>query len=240
MNILYAGDSYVGGPANYLLGILRFLKASFVHVPPGKKLEPSVLRKRFDAVILSDFPHKNLPRASEKLLVGQVQSGAGLLMVGGWASFSGPYGKWRGSAVEKLLPVRCLSRDDRRNEFSGLTVLKGKNHVLLKGLSFDPPPVICGLNEARVKETGEVILTAQAIAGFEKFPLLVIEKNSVRRIAALMTDCAPHWCGGLVDWGKRRRILSVSRHIHIEIGESYVRFLSSLIKWAADQNKSRS
>ena len=129
MNILYAGDSPVGGPANYLLGILRYLKANVTHIPPGKMLKPSVLRKHFNAIILSDFSRRNLPAVSEKRMVEQVKSGTGLLMVGGWASFSGLNGRWRGSAIEQLLPVRCLPKDDRRNVSSGLFIMKKKSDV---------------------------------------------------------------------------------------------------------------
>ena len=56
------------------------------------------------------------------------------------------------------------------------------------------------------------------------------EKN---RTAALATDLAPHWCGGLVDWGKRRLKLKVTGKIQIEVGDLYVEFVSSLIKWTA-------
>src|SRR4051812_29833867 len=103
MKVLYAGDSPAGGPANYLLGVLRNVKADVCHLPPSEILYPSYLKKHFDAVIFSDYSRNRLPAASEKLLLGQVRSGTGFLMVGGWGSFSGPFGGWKGSSIEKIL-----------------------------------------------------------------------------------------------------------------------------------------
>lgn len=238
MRILYAGDSPAGGPANYLLGILRYLKADFVHVPPGKILKESLTKRRFDAFILSDYSRRNVPAASERRVVEQVKSGSGLLMVGGWASFSGPFGGWRGSLMEKLLPVTCLNRDDRVNFPGGAWILEKRRHAMFRGISFKNPPVICGLNRVRPKKGARVILSARRTVrrgGFQtrpmEFPLLIID--SAQRIAALTTDLAPHWCGGLVDWGSRRKKLPVTSQIAVEVGERYVDFVSRIVRWLA-------
>jgi len=231
LNILYAGDSPVGGPANYLLGILKFLEAKVTHIPPGKILKPRFLKKNYGAIILSDFSRKDLSPVSERLIAEQVKSGAGLLMVGGWGSFSGPFGKWRGSLIEKLLPVSCLPKDDRRNIWSGLTIVQKAKHPILGNLIFTNPPVLCGLNEVRTKNEGKVILAARTIAGAKEYPLLIIDRDPKKRIAAFTTDFAPHWCGGLVDWGSKRKTLKVSDTIQIEVGNNYIRLASSLILW---------
>jgi len=245
MKILYAGDSPVGGPANYLLGVLRSLKASVVHVPPVKKLRPVLFRQKYDAFLLSDFSRKNVPQASEKAIVEQVKRGAGLMMVGGWGSFSGPFGHWRGSLVEKILPVQCLSRDDRLNFPGGAFIVEKEKHPMFRGIRFNHPPVICGLNQVRPKKSNLVILTARRVfwsplpqwgrglGEGKEYPLLVIDRDPQKRIAALTTDLAPHWCGGLVDWGRRRMSLRVKDKIQIETGDLYVRFVSSLLKWLA-------
>lgn len=224
--ILYAGDSAVGGPANYLLAILKHLGIRFVHVPPSRKL---VLKERFDAFILSDFPRKNLSRDSEKRLCGQVSGGSGLLMIGGWASYSGPFGGWQGSQVEKLLPVQCASGDDRLN-FPGGALLNLKSRDSMFGrFSFSNSPVICGMNQVRVKKSGRVLLTARRLTDQRHFPLLVVDEE--RPIAALTTDLAPHWCGGMVDWGRKSRKLPVTLKIEVEVGETYVRFVEAIISW---------
>jgi len=76
-------------------------------------------------------------------------------------------------------------------------------------------------------------LTAREVLGRKEHPLLIVDSDSTRRIAAFTTDLAPHWSGGLLDWGKKRVKLSVKKGISIEVGEQYVRFVSSLLKWLA-------
>lgn len=243
MRILYAGDSPVGGSANYLVGIFSSLRADFLHIPPSQSLRPALFRKRFDAVILSDFSHSRLLLASEKVLVKQVKDGTGLLMVGGWASFSGPRGGWKDSLVEACLPIRCLSRDDRVHLPGGAIIVPKIQHPMIQRLHVEKFPVICGLNEFLPKEKSCVLLTARKILAesllraspprlrldSKEYPLLVI--HSQERTAALATDLAPHWCGGLVDWGRRRMRIRVKGNISIEIGDLYFRFVSVLLRW---------
>ena len=163
LRILYAGDSPAGGPANYLLGILKSLKARVLHIPPDQKLDARFLKSHFDAILLSDYSKKQLPAASERVLVRQVEAGSGLLMVGGWGSFSGPYGGWKGSRMESLLPVTCLSRDDRKNFPGGAHVVLKRPHAMLDAISFKNPPAVLGLNEVHPKKNAEVILAAREI-----------------------------------------------------------------------------
>lgn len=245
MHVLYAGDTDAQGPARYLLCILKFLKARVVYIPSQKVLEPKILKERFDAVILSDFPRTFLPKHSELLMVQQIQHGTGLLMIGGWSSFTGKNGGWRGSLIERLLPVECLKGDDRVNFSGGAVPIVKAGHEIIRGLPFHKPPMICGLNRIKVKKEGEVILAAREVLyrgrsqspkpflDFKEYPLLVINKNSSVKTAALMTDLAPHWCGGWVDWGVQQRILHFEKDISIEIGCEYLKFVSSLIQWFA-------
>ena len=230
MRILYAGDSPAGGPANYLLGILRHVGAAVRHVPPATVLTPRVALQRYDTIILSDFSHRRVPVASERAMVQQISAGAGLLMVGGWASFAA--GGWRGTAIERCLPVVCRPSDDRIPLSSGAVVYAAERHAMFRGLSFRDAPVICGLNEVRPRRASRIVLTARAKN--RVYPLLVISAESHHRIAALTTDLVPHWCGGLVDWGTRRVRLPVTGNICIEVGDRYVRFVSGLLRWLAD------
>ena len=239
MKILYAGDSAAGGAANYLLGILGSMKARVFHLAPSKILKPGHFKRRYDAIILSDFPAKNASTASQKAIADQVSKGSGLLMIGGWGSFSGPSGGWYGSAIEKILPVSCLRRDDRVHLPGGAHILEKKKHSMFRGLSFKNPPVICGLNRVRLKRSAAVLLTASANSSGARrieYPLLVVDSDASKRVAAFATDLAPHWCGGLVDWGKKRLRLRVKDGIWIEVGDQYVRFVSSLIRWLAGGN----
>ena len=242
MKILYAGDSPVGGAANYLLGILKSIRADVLHLPPSETLQPKTLNKKFDAIILSDFPKSRTPLETQKAIARQVEGGTGLLMIGGWASFAAIYGKWKGSEIEKLLPVDCLGRDDRTNlPGGGLVVLKNK-HPMFRSLSFKNPPVLCGLNQIKPKKKSLTVLTAGEIRSSgsrlalgTEYPLLVVDR--AKRTAALATDLAPHWCGGLVDWGKKRVKLPVAKGIQIEVGNLYVEFVASLVRWLAGKGK---
>lgn len=241
LKILYAGDSQAGGPANYLLAVLRYLKADFRHLPPSETLHSRLLQNKFDAIILSDCSRRKTPASSQKAIVRQVEEGTGLLMVGGWASFSGPSGGWQGTALEKILPVSCLKRDDRIAFPSGALLGLKENHPILGKISFGEPPVLCGLNEIRPKHSARVILTARKIVAVGnrvvldpyEYPLLVVSSKSRARSAAFATDLAPHWCGGLLDWGQKCLRLPVNAKISVEVGDLYLRFVSSLITWLA-------
>lgn len=244
MRILYAGDGVAGGAADYLLGVLRWLRAEVIHVPPSRTLSPRHLRSRYGAIILSDQPRARVPLITQRAIAQQVREGSGLLMIGGWASFSGPRGGWRGSLIETLLPVTCRRRDDRLSFPGGALLVPQRSHPMLRALSFKAPPMICGLNDVQPKSHSLVLLGARPIVsrvataraprvslGSTTHPLLVIDKHPRTRIAALTTDVAPHWCGGLVDWGSQRLTLPVTGTIRIEVGDRYVRLIANLLRW---------
>lgn len=241
MRVVYAGDSPPGGPANYLLALLKHVKARVTHVPPGHVLTPQHVRPAPAAVILSDMSRRHVPAATERLIAAHVARGTGLLMVGGWGSFAGPFGQWRGSLIERLLPVRCLNRDDRKNFPGSALITLEQRHPMFRGLSFVQPPAICGLNEVRPAPHGRVLLSARRILAqrsgvhleAHRHPLLVVDRHPQRRIAALATDLAPHWCGGLVDWGRRHLVLPVNSRIRVEVGDRYVQFVAALVRWVA-------
>ena len=214
-------------------------------MPASEKLTPRLCSQAYDVLIFSDFPRRHLPKGCERQLVAQIVGGAGLLMIGGWASFSAPRGGWRGSMIERLLPVTCSDHDDRRNFPSGALIIPYATHAVTRSLSFHQPPVIVGLNHIYPKSSSRTILVARriqstlrngwgkvALESFE-YPLLVVDRHAQKRIAALATDVAPHWCGGLVDWGRRRLIIQATPRATIEVGDLYVKFLGNLIRWLA-------
>ncbi len=240
MNILYAGDGEKEGAARYLLSVLKYLNAKVTHVHPKKILFPSLLKRKFDVIILSDFPYKNLPPSSEEIIVKQIQNGSGLWMIGGWSSYRGQNGDWGGSKIEELLPVQCLKKDDRVNFLLGAWPCKVSNHMILKKLSFVKPPVLCGMNQVKLKKGAQILLVAKEGVKFssesislskKEYPLLAVYENGNIRTVALTTDLAPHWCGGMVDWGKKRRTLLWSKSICVEVGDQYVQFISSVVHW---------
>lgn len=244
MKVLYCGDGPVEGAARYLTGILRAMRADVTHLLPKTRLDPTLLRKKFNVILLSDFPSASAPRESQRRIVGACASGTGLAMIGGWASFTGLDGLWRGSIVEEALPVESLAHDDRHNIAGGLLVTKLRAHPILRGVSFRTSPIICGLNEVVAKPGARVILEARPIkttigrAGridlelaARRFPLLATGQFHRGRTAAFATDLAPHWCGGLVDWGPSSRALPVKAGVEIEVGSCYITFVTNLVRW---------
>ena len=239
MKILYAGDSPVGGPANYLLGVLRHLGAKTTHVAPSQTLKPQSFEKKFDAAIFSDYSAKQCSSLVQRQLADANARGMGFMMIGGWGSFSGPFGNWKWTLIESILPVHCSAQDDRTNFPSGAAIHLKQKHGILGNFPNRDLPVLCGLNHVTLKENANVILTARRIQNkngklslvAKEYPLLIVSKNSQGRVAVLTTDVAPHWCGGMVDWGKRYLKLPVTDRIQIEVGDRYVHFLSNILRW---------
>ena len=245
MKILLAGEDPAPGSARYLLAVLKAMHATAVHVSSRQRMSARMFRQRYAAILLSDFPSIQAPLSAQQALAEQVRDGTGLLMIGGWASFSGPFGGWHGSLIERLLPVTCQDHDDRINFPSGALLVSKATHAIWGGLSFAHPPIICGLNQVQPTRHSRVLLSARPLltrshrglpqvrVSPKEYPLLVIGTQPDRRVAAFATDAAPHWCGGLVDWGERSVRLPVTKRIHAEVGDRYVRLFSCLLRWAA-------
>ena len=104
-------------------------------------------------------------------------------------------------------------------------------------LDFKNTPVLIGLNDVTARKDSKVLLTARAFQPSAKkfmgpeYPLLVVNQDSGRRAAAFTTDFAPHWCGGWVDWGKKRLVLPVEKNIQVEISDQYLQFGAQLLGW---------
>lgn len=244
MRVFYAGDSGVDGPARYLLGILKYIGAKVTHIPPGNKIQ-KIASRSYDLFIFSDFSYRDLSQAAEQQVTTQVENGAGLLMVGGWGSFSGPFGGWKKSKLVKLLPVICQDKDDRTN-FPGGAVFcqEVKGHPVLKGLSFSSPPAICGLNRVKLKTGTKQLLSLKSIQfhsqgnvslSSKSLPLLVVQETRTFRSAAYSSDFAPHWCSGFVDWGTKTMKIKIQPGVEIQVGNAYVRLISQLLQWLANK-----
>lgn len=233
--ILYLGDGPLGSAANYLLGILKRAGYETIHLY-DKKLNTQHLKNHFSAIIISDYSSRNISTKCMVKIKEMVSSGTGLLMIGGWSSFYGLSGHYNGTLIEKILPVKCLQKDDRKNLASGATFEKKSNKPFLKNIPLKPSPVIIGYNVVKQKKNAKIILELQETASKKKNPLLVVGTFGKGKTAAFTTDVAPHWCGGLVDWGKERVKIQVVKGIQIEVGHLYVRFLTQLIRWVSDES----
>ena len=160
----------------------------FVHLPchlvEGKFPKTLEELQDFDAVIISDigantfllpvetFLQCNKTPNKLKMLQDYVLAGGGLMMIGGYLSFSGieGKGKYHDSYVEKVLPVDFLPYDDRMEHPEGIEVrLDTDAHEILKGV----PEKICGLlgyNKAIAKKD------ALVLAEFEGDPILAVSE----------------------------------------------------------------
>jgi uncharacterized membrane protein len=160
----------------------------------------------YDAVILSDIGantlllhpdtwiHSKTTPNRLRLLRDYVRNGGALLMLGGYYSFQGINGgaRYRKTPVEDVLPVTCLSFDDRVEVPEGYVpvVTGNSNHPILKGLGKDWP-VLLGFNEVVVKDDAEVLATVSTDYG--SLPLLVAGKYGKGRTIAWTSDVGPHW-----------------------------------------------
>jgi uncharacterized membrane protein len=229
--LLGEGESAV----RYLTGALAHGGHAVRHVPARTRLDGT--DEPFDVVVLSDYPSAQLGPAAAATIVRAIEEGAGLVMIGGWTSFTGRGGDWGRSPLAPLLPVVCAAEDDRRNVASGVWLeAAAPGHPLLAGLDFGAPPVVCGYNAvtlaggATLVARGRLVVFregAPALGG--AVPLLAARVAGRGRAVAYMSDLTPHWCGGLVDWGRTRLRLAGGA----EVGDLYIAFVLNLIGWAS-------
>jgi len=182
----------------------------------------------YDVVILSDvdsdslvlYPDERSRRAPMgpnrlKSIRQYVQEGGALLMIGGYATFTGRHnaGNYHGTAVEEALPVNCLAvNDDRRETPEGVTVeVKNPQHPILRGIVWSPSPIFNGYNRLEVKSGAQVLATFKETGD----PLLVVWTFGKGRSMAFASDIAPHWGAGFQEW------------------KYYVQFWNQTLEWLA-------
>ncbi len=170
--------------------------------------------------VLSLFPFwiegTPLPKTNRiRAIRDYAKKGGGLVMIGGWSSFSGRYGTaaYYDTPIEEALPVKCLKGlDDRMETPEGVKIkILNETHPILNGIKWDNAPVFTGFNKIVPKEGSNVIAT---IGDDEiEYPLLVTWEYGKGRTAAFSSDCSPHWAEYFQKW------------------EYYGKFWVQLIKW---------
>ena len=244
--IAYLGDSSLPGPASYLAGIMTHFRLPFVYVPSHEPPPEPVFEEPVGLYVLSDYPAERFAAGAMERLCRRVRDGAGLLMLGGWESYHGLGGDYDTTPLADLLPVVMSNADDRRNCSQLILVRKCEEHPITAALPFDSPPSIGGYNEFRARPSGSVLLEGHRyritmqderphLAPEARFPLLVVEERQrgpcgAGRRACLATDVAPHWVGGLVDWGETRLTVQMNGDF-IEVGAWYASFFRNLLVW---------
>lgn len=186
---------------------------------------------KYDVVILSDVGYNNfsfLPGSRETLsrqvpmgpdrigaFIEWVNNGGGVVMAGGWLSFSGLEGKgnWGGSRLEAILPVTChRGIDDRIETGHGAHLnVRQPDHPIVRNVAFEPDRMILGYNQFFPKEGSETVITVDDDA------FLTCMQIGKGRSVAYATDPAFHWCGDLYLW------------------DGYGAMWESIVRWAANK-----
>lgn len=163
---------------------------------------------KYDCVILSDIgantlllPIDTFTKSIKKpnrcnLIRDYVLAGGGLVMVGGYLTFSGvdAKGKWQDTAVQEVLPVSVLSVDDRMEHCEGIKPDVVAEHEALADIPKDWPSLL-GYNRTVAKAEAEVPVLV------ENNPLIAFGSYGEGRSAVFTSDCAPHWAPPeFVEW----------------------------------------
>jgi uncharacterized membrane protein len=245
ITVLYLGDTSLRGAAAYLAGLMRHWGWSFDYVASDRAATSDLFDIPRSLFVFSDYPARQLAAPLQEKLLKQVAGGAGLVMLGGWESYHGCGGDWDNTPVAAALPVVIGGADDRVNCDQPALIRSVGEHPATRDLPWDTrPPCIGGYNRVRAKLSATTILDVQqfkarqvnGVFDFEPAvsdPLLVVGRHGQGRVAALATDVAPHWVGGLVDWGALRVSAQAPGAEAIEVGELYAQFFHQLLAWAA-------
>jgi len=170
--------------------------------------------QEYDVIILSDVgtnslallpsfrPPHAVPMGENRLdnLRRYVEEGGGLMMAGGYFSFSGYGGLagFAGSPVEAVLPVTCeRGFDDRVEMVQGYRMKltdAGRVHPITQGLDWDGDYLLLGYNRVRAKPEAVVL------ADYAGDPQIVVAEVDKGRSMAFASDVAPHWAGTFVSW----------------------------------------
>jgi len=114
--------------------------------------------------------------------------GGGLLMIGGYLSFSGIEGKafYQHTVLAEVLPVIMSNHDDRKEYPEGIVPeTVNFDHQITKNLK--KWPHFLGYNKFKAKEDANVLVEVG------EDPFLVVGKYKEGKAASFASDCAPHW-----------------------------------------------
>jgi hypothetical protein len=240
---LYFGDDDMTRAAGYLCGIMTHAGIPFERVDSSQSPTDALLQEPFAAFILSDYPRERFQPGQLETICNALSNGAGLAMFGGWESFYGRLGEYHKTVLAEALPVTMLQADDRRNFAQGVLLSPMQSHPILDNLSWETPPLVGGLNALTAKPGAHLLLNGLPLSirangsqfgfGFDTqtYPMLVVGKYGRGRTVALATDVAPHWVGGLVDWGQSRITQHLPNGGSVEIGSDYAKFFAQLLRW---------
>ncbi len=193
---------------------------------------PEAIAEKYDVVVLSDIEQEVLvlypwermqdtPMGPNRLesIREFVRNGGGLIMIGGWESFTGRrgIGDWGGTPVEEALPVTCLQvNDDRREAPQGVHIQTlVKDHPVTKGIDWDTCPMFTGYNRIVAKPEATVLAKVKEFGD----PFIAVREFGKGRSMAFASDISPHWGAGFQKW------------------ENYGKSFVQAIRWLSGKNK---
>lgn len=194
------------------------------HDVPGSFPFESDALDSYDVIVLSDIGSNSLLLPPETWLQGQtkpnrlqvladwVRSGGGLLMAGGYLSFSGfeAKAKFHGTPVEEVLPVTIAVHDDRVECPQGAQprVVAGV-HEITSGVPGEWPALL-GYNRVELSPGADLIATVDGDV------LIAAQEFGDGRAAVWTSDIGPHWCPeAFVQW------------------EGFPKLMGNLVRWLA-------
>jgi uncharacterized membrane protein len=209
----FTTTEYVEG-ADQFRGALAQLGWEVTYIP-AHKIEADFPRSsralaEYDVVVISDVGANTflLTRAvfnrseSEpnrlQALRSYVENGGGLLMVGGYLSFSGVDAKanYAVSPIGDILAVEALTTDDRAEHPEGVVPdVIDKDHPALGGVG-GTWPALLGFNRTNRRSDGDVLVEVNG------YPLVAVRHVGSGRSAVFTSDMSPHWAPpGFMQWG---------------------------------------
>ncbi len=249
-SILYCGDTELNSAASYLAGLMTAWGWSFHYIPSHQAMKQTEIEKPWSLLIISDYPHYQINEACQQIALSHLEKGFGLLMIGGWESFHGQGGNWDTTLLGSVLPVEIQASDDRVNFDQSAWLSPNTMHPITAGLPWQThPPAIGGMNRVVAKTNATTLLSANSFSiaaptsgkgsgspawsftQSQTLPALVVGEHGQGRTAAFMSDVAPHWVGGFVDWGLPRVTAEAAGGQPIEVGRHYAQFWKQLLEW---------
>ncbi len=201
----FTSSKYEEG-AEYLLSCLRSSGITIDYMPAHtvQNAFPQTLDELliYDAIVISDigsntfllqnktFYKMEVVTNALSLINDYAAMGGGLLMIGGYLSFTGIEAKanYKNTLLAEVLPVEMLDHDDRIELPQGCNpVTLNPTHQITRDLN--PWPPLLGYNKFMAKPGSETL------AEINGDPLLVVGKYQAGNVACFASDCSPHWGG---------------------------------------------
>ena len=187
-------DFYMLGPGEYEKILDEYDVIIFSDVEAKNfQLAPNFFNHRLFGTKILTFPDRI------RLTVEAVRAGKGLMLLGGWLSFSGEMGKggWNRTGLKELLPVACLDYEDLVESTEGFTARRTENPATaLDEIDLSGFPPILGYNKTLPRPEGQVLIEVRQTGD----PLLAFRDFGRGKVLAYMSDPAPHWGCNFVFW----------------------------------------